>query len=373
MIAFIAIIYIAAVVLVFKVFKVKPGPWSIALMATIGVVLLGGIVILWTISAPLSPKAVVGRYVVELVPYVKGQVISIPAQPNVPLKKGDILFQIDPKPYQYAVDQVQAQLQAAKSNVTQMSATVRVAEANVRKAEANVTATKAALDVAVAIQKENPQAIAKLKMVQAEEDQAAALATLQVTQAAVEQARSGLAAANDTVNSVESQLQMAQFNLAECSVRAPADGFVTNWEIRVGTFVVPMPMASVGSFVDTTETFIVAPFSAQTLIHVKPGQEVEMAFKSQPGRLFRGTVANVIQATGEGQFTTGGKLPSAASIGSPGYLAVKIRPDEGEPTELLEMGSPGVVAIYTDWGKPFAMISKVAVRMKKWLYFLPMP
>ena len=73
MIAFISIIYIAAVVLVFKVFKVKPGPWSIALMATIGFVLLGGIIILWTIAWPISPKAVVGRYVVELVPYVKGQ------------------------------------------------------------------------------------------------------------------------------------------------------------------------------------------------------------------------------------------------------------------------------------------------------------
>ncbi len=373
MIAFITIIYVAAVLLIFKVFKVKPGPWSIALLATIGFVLLGGIIVLWTIAAPISSKAVVGRYVVELVPYVKGQIVSIPAQPNVPLTRGDALFKIDPKPYQYAADQVQAQLQSAKSTVTQMAATVRVAEANVRKAEASVTATKAALDVAVAIQKQNPQAIAKLKMVQAEESHKAALATLQVSQATTQQARSGLAAANDTVVSVESQLQMAQFNLAECTVRAPADGFVTSWGIRVGTFVVPIPMAAIGSFVDTSNTYIVAPFSAQMLIHVKPGQPVEMAFKSQPGRLFRGTVADVIQATGEGQLLTSGKLPSAASIGSPGFLAVKIRLNEDEPAELLEMGSAGVVAIYTDWGKPFAMISKVTVRMKKWMYFLPIP
>ncbi len=198
------------------------------------------------------------------------------------------------------------------------------------------------------------------------------MATWQVSQTSEEQASSGLAAANDAFTNVESQLPTAQFNLEESTVEAPSDGFVTDWEIRVGTFVVPMPMASIGSFVDTTETIIVAPFSAQTLIHVELGQEVEMAFKSQPGRLFRGTVANVIRATGEGQFTTGGKLPSAASIGSPGYLAVKIRLNEDEPAELLEMGSPGIVAVYTGRGKPFAMISKVAVRMKKWVYFLPM-
>ena len=76
---------------------------------------------------------------------------------------------------------------------------------------------------------------------------------------------------------------------------------------------------------------------------------------------------------GEGQFTTGGKLPSAAVVGSPGLLAVKIRLDDKAAADGLEMGAPGTVAIYTDWGKPFHVISKVTVRMQKWLYFLPIP
>lgn len=107
------------------------------------------------------------------------------------------------------------------------------------------------------------------------------------------------------------------------------------------------------------------PLSAQMLLHVQPGKPVELAFKSQPGKLFLGKVENILHATGEGQFTTGGKLPSAAQLGSPGILAVKISLNEGDPADELEMGAPGAVAIYTDWCKPFAMISKITIRIKK--------
>ena len=199
------------------------------------------------------------------------------------------------------------------------------------------------------------------------------MATLEVAQATVAQARSSVASAKETVVSIEAQLKSAQFNLAECSARAPADGFITNWQIREGTFVTDMPFAAAGTFVDTSETRIAAALSAQMLIHVKPGQDVELAFKSRPGQLFRGRVDDVIQASGEGQFTTGGKLPSSASIGSPGFLAVKISLDDSSLGDELAMGTPGAVAIYTDWGKPFAMISKVTIRLKKWTYFLPVP
>lgn len=373
MIAFMTIIYVALVVLVFKVFKVKPAPWPIALLATLGILLLGTIVVLWTVAAPISTRAVVSRYVVPIVPIVRGQVISIPAVPNVPLKKGDVLYEIDPTPYQYQVNLSTAQLAVAKSNVTQLAASVRVAEANVEKAEADVAARKTAADVAVAINKENPQAISKLKLVEAKESLAAAEAALEQTRASQDQASAALASAKDNIGVVEAQLETAKFNLSGCKVTAPSDGFVTDWQIREGTYVVAMPLAAAGTFIDTSETMVVASLPAQMLMHVQPGNLVELAFKSQPGKLFLGKVENVIQATGEGQFSTSGKLPSAAQLGSPGILAVKISLKEDEPADELEMGGAGAVAIYTDWGKPFAMISKVTIRLKKWAYFLPLP
>jgi multidrug resistance efflux pump len=371
MIAFMTIIYVAAILVVFKVLKVPPRPWPIAIFVVAGVLMIGTIVVLWTLAAPISTRAVVNRYVVQIVPYVKGQVTSIPAKPNVPLKKGDVLYTIDPTPYQYALSQIEAQIQAAKSNVLQAEAGLQAAQASIAKANAELATSTTAYEVAETISEENPLAISKLKLVQAEQQLAASQATVTQAMASESQAKANVAAAKDSVVSLEAQRDTAQFNLTECVVRAPTDGFITDWQIREGTFVVPMPMAAAGTFIDTTQTNIVASFPAQMLVHVKPGQKVELAFKCRPGELFLGTVENVIQATGEGQEAPGGKLPSAAQLGSPGILAVKFQLNDSKAAKDLEMGAPGAVAIYTDWGKSFGMISKVTIRLQKWAYFLP--
>ena len=115
MIAFMAIIYTVVVATVFFVFKVKPRPFPIAIMVLIGILMLGTVVVLWLPSAPFSKKAVVTRYVVQLVPWVKGQVKSIEAEPNVPIQFGDVLYEIDPAPYQYALDLVKRSCRQPKA------------------------------------------------------------------------------------------------------------------------------------------------------------------------------------------------------------------------------------------------------------------
>jgi hypothetical protein len=80
----------------------------------------------------------------------------------------------------------------------------------------------------------------------------------------------------------------------------------------------------------------------------------------------------VIQATGEGQYKPGGDIPYAAKVGSAGVLAVKISLSGEDAKTEVPLGAGGTVAIYTDRGKPVHIISKVAIRMKKWLlYVLP--
>jgi membrane fusion protein, multidrug efflux system len=99
---------------------------------------------------------------------------------------------------------------------------------------------------------------------------------------------------------------------------------------------------------------------------------VEMVLDPYPGRLFTGKVDTVIQATGEGQYKTGGDIPIAAKTGSYGMLAVKIQVTGDDRSIQLPLGAGGTVAIYTDKGKPVHIISKVTIRMKKWLmYVLP--
>jgi multidrug resistance efflux pump len=99
MVTILCIIYTAAVVLLFKLKLLKPRPYPIAWVMIAGVLLIGGVVVAWHQFAPMTSRVVTSQYVVQLVPYVKGQVRKICAQANQPLKQGDPLLEIDPEPY----------------------------------------------------------------------------------------------------------------------------------------------------------------------------------------------------------------------------------------------------------------------------------
>ena len=248
---------------------------------------------------------------------------------------------------------------------------LNVAKTTIEKAKADVVETQFAYQADLTLQKQGQGAVSTLDVEKDKAKNSVALASLQQANAGVDQASKALQSGIDAVASAQAQVETAKFNLSQCTVRSPSDGFVTDWQIRVGTMVNPISAAAAGTFIDTSDTFIIASYPAEELIHVQPGQEVEMAFKSKPGYLFQGEVENILEATGQGQFTPGGKLPSAEDVGSPGFFAVKIRLNDKEQAAGLALGTPGTVAIYTGWAKPFALIGKVVIRMHKWLSSCP--
>src|SRR5215469_13346237 len=145
MIAFLTICYTLVVIVLFRLKLLKPRPYPIAGCAVTGVIILGAVVVAWFMCAPMSSRVVTTQYVVQLVPYVKGQVLKVHAQANQPVKKGDLLLEINPEPYQYTVNQLEAQLAAAEDNVKQSQAAVEAADANVVKAGAGINQAQAAV------------------------------------------------------------------------------------------------------------------------------------------------------------------------------------------------------------------------------------
>jgi multidrug resistance efflux pump len=428
MIAFLVTVYAVLVLVLFKLRIVKPRPYPIACLLVVGAGLVVGIVIAWFQCAPMSSRVVTTQYVVQIVPYVKGQVRKVHAAPNQPVRQGDLLLEINPAPYQYAVDQLEAQLHAAEQNVKQAAAGLEAAKANVLKskaavvqaragvakakasvadARAGVNKAKASADLARTQEKMvlgtmsfDTGAVSKLKVAEAEQKRKEADAALaqaetgvsqavaaqqeaeagvkeaqfaeQQAEAAEKQAGFALEVARSNVVSVQSQLADARFNLEQCRVTAPADGYVVDWQVRDGTMIVPAPLSPAGTFVETGETTVVAVFPQNHLANVRPGDEVELVLDPYPGRLFQGEVDVVIPATGEGQFAPGGAIPKASTIGSQGLLALKIRLRGDAQPPGMPLGAGGAVAIYTGEGKPVHVVSKVAIRMKKWLlYVLP--
>lgn len=384
MIAFLIIIYTAVVLLLFKVMHIKPTAYLIASLIVAGVLMIGSVVVIWTQSSPMTDKMVTSQYVVQLVPYVKGQVSAIHAQALKPLKKGDLLLEIDPAPYQYTVNQVESQLNSAKASVQQAQASLEVATAAVANAQASLEKAKAADElaktqeqIALNIQRQNTAAISQLNVAKAVQERQEADAAVQQAAAAVtqsqaseKQASAAVLVAQSNVTTTEAQLDDAKFNLAQCKMYAPEDGYVVNWVVQVGTMLVPVPIAAAAAFVVTSDTAVAAVFPQNWLSNVEPGNDVEMILNPYPGRLFLGKVDYVISASGGGQFTTGGTIPNAAKIGSDGLYAVRINFSDAAVARKLSLGSGGAAAIYTDKGKATHVISKVAIRMKKWLLYV---
>jgi len=364
------IVYIALVLVLFKVLHLKPSASLIASLIVLGVLMIGGVVIAWMQSAPITENLATNQYVVQLVPYVKGQVIKVDAQANQQMKKGDPLLEIDPTPYQFAVDGLEAQLRAAKANVDQAKAAAANAQANVTKAKAADALAKTQEQIALNIQQQNAAAISKLTVAQATQQREEADAAVAQAQAAAVQADAAVITAESAIGGIEAQLGDARFNLSQCKMTAPADGYVVNWQVQVGTMLAPAPIAAAGTFVDTSSIQVFALFPQNYLTNVRPGDAVEMVLDPYPGRLFTGKVDAIIPAAGGGQLTPSGNIPTSTK--STGAWAVKILFDNSAVAQRLSIGSGGSAAIYTRVGKPTHIISKVTMRMKKWLlYVLP--
>jgi len=149
MIVFLTLCYVAALAVAIKIgivkltmfWKLSPIAWMLLLFLLLFLPMQWG--------AP-GGKVIVFRPIVEIVPNVTGEVVEVPVEPLVPLEPGDVLFRIDPLPFQAVVDRLQAQLAAATQNVEQLKASAEAAEAAVTKSEEEIDVKKADIKAAAA-------------------------------------------------------------------------------------------------------------------------------------------------------------------------------------------------------------------------------
>ncbi len=370
MIAIIMIGYIACVIVAFKLVKIKVTPWTVATSALIGVVLLGGIVIVWKQAAPFTEQMILQRRVLQIVPDVREYVTKVHVEGNQLVKKGDPIFDVLPDRFQDAVDQSTAQLAASKATVSQMESAVTAAQAAVKGSAADTATAKANLDTALALQATEAGAIAKLKITEAQQSYIAAQASDKVVAAQLKKVQFSLVSAQRSVDVAQTGLDTANFNLERCHYNSPIDGRVMNLQIREGTAVSPWHFTSVGTIEDMSDSYILAIYPSNQLNHVKEGDDVEIVLKRLRGQLATGEVERILKYSGEGELLPSGILPVAATIGSKGKLFVKIRLDDEELAKQLPLSLAGTTAIYTDFGGPFQVITKIVVRVKGWTYYI---
>jgi RND family efflux transporter MFP subunit len=274
----------------------KASPFIVLLLLNIGLFIPMG----W--GAPQGAALVV-RNSVAIVPDVAGEVSDVPVTANTPLKSGDVLFKIDPTPYDAQVRAINAQLKLSDLRLSQMT--------------------------------------------QLYERDSGRRFDVEQRQSEVDQLRA--------------QLEGAQWNLDKTIVRAPADGYVTNLALRKGARVANLPLSPVMAFIDTSSTIVGVAIAQIDARYIEPGQEVELTFKFAPGQVYSGKVESVLQAIAPGQTQTSGTAVMPREVQSAPF-AVRVKLDDEEFARRLPAGSTGTAAIFTEHVRISHIIRRVLLR-----------
>jgi multidrug resistance efflux pump len=388
------IIYSIIVWLIF--FRFKWLPWTIVsqvIVITLPVIALTITVLTLNLVAPSTSDVRVINYVVQIVPRVTGRVIEVPVDPNRLVHKGDVLFKIDPVPFENEVKnleaklvEVRARLNEATAKLSESSASARELRESRKVATGQVGATSAKLDLAQkrvkqyqelvassagsrfdleSAQTDSQELTSQLASARANEAQVIQKLSAQVggEQAQVAAARSTVAATHAQIAAVEAQLADARWKLSETTAYAPADGYAVNVQLRPGSTAGQFVGRPVMSFVETQQ-WVIGMFSQNELRKVEPGNEAEIALKTYPNRIIKCTVDSIVWATGQGQLPLGGALPeTGAQAVPPGRIAVKFAVQPRDQDVFLAAGAVGIGAIYTNSLVFLHIIRKVFLRV----------
>jgi membrane fusion protein, multidrug efflux system len=315
---------------------------------------------------PRTDDATVRANSIAFAPEVEGRVVSLPVQDNQVVHKGDVLFVIDPRPFEYALAQAKAdqatlegQIEDERRHIAVEQSAVGTAQAGVtgsksgiNAAQASYLAAKAAVEHAAAAQSaaeaqlrfaqndynriapllmkhyvtvqqaDQAQTVlsvarqsyqeASSQLLQAQAQQSMALAAKETAAAGFQASRSKLGEAKHTVDNLvtlmaerpdrAAKVQQAELNLQWCYVRAPFDGYVTNMNISQGAY------AHVGTplftLIDTSTWWVLASYRESRLKHIRPGMHVEVYLMEHPTHRFDG----VVDSVGRGVFPEDGSV-----------------------------------------------------------------
>jgi multidrug resistance efflux pump len=364
------LIYVSICFAIFKLFRIPVNQWSLATAVLGGIFGISFLLLVMNYNHPFTSNARIYFAVTPVLPGVKGRVIEVPVQANVPLKEGDELFRIDPKPYQYVVEQKQAALAEADQTVLQLKASLDQATAAAERANAQVQLAQADFDRQTAL-------FASRTVAQATVDTStrnfeAAKQTLLGARAEQERARlaysSNIEGVNTTVARLRAELADAQYDLDQTVTRASGPGFVTQLALRPGMYVVPAPLRPVMVFVNTDkrDQALTAAFQQNSLQRVKAGDEAEVAFDAVPGRVFKGKVRILLDAIAAGQLQATGALVDVGAPTGGGRALAIIDTEEDISDYQIPGGAAAQVAIYTEYWHHVSLLRKILLRMRSW-------
>ncbi|MET2827466.1 HlyD family secretion protein [Mesorhizobium shangrilense] len=289
-----------------------------------------------------------------------GRIVQVGIADNQVVKQGDVLFVVDPAPYQIALAQADAAVAVARVGVEQLRAAYSQSMAQEKSATSEMDYAQSQFDRASDLAQKGINT--KSSLDQAKNDLDKAKQQLTVAQQGILSAKAALAGNPDietdkhpTVMAALAARDKAAYDLAQTTVKAPADGVIS----RASSFKVGQYVGSgtpLFSLVETGDTWIDANFKETQLTHMKPGQKAEIVVDTYPGRKFEATVKAIGAGTGA-EFSL---LPAQNATGNwvkvTQRIPVRLELTDPESKMMLRTGMSADVTVDTGVSRGFPSI-----------------
>lgn len=321
----------------------------------IGAVIVAGAVVtsvwVWLLLArhPRTDDAAVRANIVGIAPHVSGPMVELAVVDNQPVREGDLLFVIDPRPYEAKLEAVRADLALVESDLEAQRNAILAAEALVRQREAESQyATDFHGRMAPLLRKKFVTADAVADALAKQRAAEAALAHARSERVRAEKLLAQVGDLNARRQAGEAAVRSAMLDVDYCRVVAPFDGYVTNLNIAVGQYA--RQGQQVFALVDTREWYVMANFRETYLDAIRPGMAAEVNLLSYPNRAFHGVVQGIgwavrqpgIEGTVDGVPAV---EPTLDWVRLAQRFPVRIRLDPPDPERPYRMGATAVVTI----------------------------
>lgn len=294
-----------------------------------------------------TDNAYVNAEVAQISAQVSGRIVAMHVKDNQFVKKGAMLFEVDPAPYRVNVEKARAQVALARQGSTQDGAEVRALEAELARQSAeleNAEVTKARTESLVA-----KGFLARQAVDDAASKVISGHAAVEQVRARVEKARVVIAPANSqspAVAAAQATLAQAQLDLDRTRISAPQSGWIVNKSLTAGTTVNPGQVLF--AIIADRSFWIDANFKETELPGLNPGMPVAIHIDMYPGHNFAGRIESIGSGTG----TAFSLLPPQNATGNWVKVAqripVKIRFDEYDPMFMPRVGATATVTIRLD-------------------------
>ena len=276
----------------------RPRTWPAILLIVLAVAAI--VAVIWRVdTAPRTDDAYAYADTIGVSPEVSGKIVTLAVRDNQAVKQGDLLFQIDPRPYQYA-------LQRAQAALVQLDAQIPLTQRSVNAQTFGATAARSAVARAQAAANQASDTLARMQPLigkgyisaddldRARTAQRSALAELASAEAQARQAQAAVSSVDALVaqrSVLQAEIATAQLNLEYATVRAPFDGRVAELRTTVGQYV--SAQKPVFTLIDTRHWYVIANFRENELGQIRPGTRATVYLMSNTGIRFSGTVDSV--------------------------------------------------------------------------------